>query len=107
MKVITNNELKCTIVLAALQGVTDPEIGLNVLDLGLINQIDFDEPGRKIILNMTLTTAYCPMGASITGNVEKALQSVFSQEQIEVLLSFDPPWNADRISEEGRRFLQL
>ena len=74
MNVITNNNIKSTIALAALQNVIDPEIGLNVADLGLIYQIDFDEPGKKIITTMTLTTQFCPMGESITDGVTQAMQ---------------------------------
>ena len=62
MNVITNNNLKSTIALAALQDVVDPEIGLNVVDLGLIYQLDFDEEGNSIFCRMTLTTQFCPMG---------------------------------------------
>ena len=65
MEVITNNNLQCTVALAALYDVCDPEIGLNVVDLGLIYQVDFDEAGKKVIANMTLTTQFCPMGENI------------------------------------------
>lgn len=47
MSVVTNNDLRCTIALAALENVIDPEIGLNVVDLGLIYEIDFDEGGDR------------------------------------------------------------
>ena len=56
MEVITNNNIKCTVALAALYDVYDPEIGLNVVDLGLIYQIDFDEDEKRIAASMTLTT---------------------------------------------------
>jgi metal-sulfur cluster biosynthetic enzyme len=105
MNVITNNKVKCTVALAALQNVMDPEIGLNVVDLGLIYQIDFDEPGKKIYCSMTLTTQFCPMSESITGGVRNALQSIFIDDAIEVELTFDPPWNHELISEEGQLFL--
>ncbi|MEO7043718.1 MAG: metal-sulfur cluster assembly factor, partial [Ferruginibacter sp.] len=93
------------IALAALQNVIDPEIGLNVVDLGLIYQMDFDEGKKKVYCSMTLTTQFCPMGESISTGVRNALQNVFKQDVIDVTLTFDPPWNHERISEEGKIFL--
>ncbi len=105
MNVMTNNNIKCTIALAALQQVIDPEIGLNIVDLGLVYRLDFDDACQKIEVTMTLTTPFCPMGASITHAVEKLLSATFAGEQIAVNLSFDPPWKHDRISEAGKLFL--
>lgn len=105
MNTITNNDLKCTIALAALEHVYDPEIGLNVVDLGLIYQIDFDEEQSKIYCSMTLTTQFCPMGESITTGVTMALQSTFAGYEVTVSLSFDPPWNYELISDAGKLFL--
>lgn len=105
MNVITNNPVKCNIALASLQHVTDPEIGLNVVDLGLIYQVDFDEELRRIYAEMTLTTQFCPMGESIVDGVTNALQTTFGDDHVQVVLTFEPAWNSDRISEEGRLFL--
>lgn len=91
--------------MTALQNVIDPEIGLNVADLGLIYQIDFDEPNRKISTTMTLTTQFCPMGESIVDGVTQALQQTFPDDTIQVDLTFNPPWSYNLISEEGRKFL--
>jgi len=105
MNVITNNNLRCTVALAALENVMDPEIGLNVVDLGLIYQIDFDDISSKIFITMTLTTQFCPMGASITGAVQRALENTFTGTQVLLELTFDPPWSHEFISEEGKIFL--
>ena len=105
MNVITNNNIKCTVALAALESVIDPEIGLNVVDLGLIYQLDFDEVGKKIYVTMTLTTQFCPMGESITAAVKRVLEKTFEGETGSLELSFDPPWSYERISEEGKQFL--
>ena len=105
MNVITNDNLRCTIALAVLQDVTDPEIGLNVVDLGLIYQIDFDEERREIFGLMTLTTQFCPMGESIVGAVTRAIQNAFGDYTVQVNLTFDPPWKNNMISEEGKEFL--
>ncbi len=105
MNVITNNNLKCTIALASLQNVEDPEIGLNIVDLGLINQIDFDETAMTIFCTMTLTTQFCPMGESITNAVKENLKLSFPEYEPIVELTFDPPWNHEMISEAGQQFL--
>jgi metal-sulfur cluster biosynthetic enzyme len=107
MKVITNNNLKCTIALAALQDVMDPEIGLNIVDLGLVYQVDFEELGRKIFCTMTLTTRFCPMGESITDAAREVLLSVFPEYEVEMNITFNPPWNHEMISKEGQDFLNL
>jgi metal-sulfur cluster biosynthetic enzyme len=105
MNVITNNSIKCTVALAALQNVMDPEIGLNVVDLGLIYQVDFEEAASRIYVSMTLTTQFCPMGESIVDGVAQALELTFPEEEINVELTFDPHWNHERISTEGQQFL--
>ena len=105
MNVITNNHIKCNIALAALENVMDPEIGLNVVDLGLIYQIDFDGTDDKMYVAMTLTTQFCPMGESITGTIKKVLENTFSGMEVQLELTFDPPWTHERISDEGREFL--
>jgi metal-sulfur cluster biosynthetic enzyme len=105
MNVITNDNIRCNIALAALKNVMDPEIGLNIVDLGLIYQMDFDERKKKVYCSMTLTTQFCPMGESISTGVRNALQNVFKQDVIKVILTFDPPWNHEQISEEGKIFL--
>ena len=105
MNIISNNQLKSTVALAALQNVMDPEIGLNIVDLGLIYQIDFDETEMKLFCTMTLTTQFCPMGESITGAAKESLQISFPGYEPIIELTFDPPWNHQMISEEGQEFL--
>jgi metal-sulfur cluster biosynthetic enzyme len=85
--------------------VRDPEIGLNVVDLGLVYQLDFDTEAGKIYALVTLTTQFCPMGESIIDGVAHALQAAFPGEEVEVTLTFTPRWNAAGISPEGKIFL--
>lgn len=105
MNIITNDNEKKNRALDALKNVIDPEIGLNVVDLGLIYQIDFDEAEKKIYCSMTLTTRFCPMGESISMGVTNALQQTFPAYDIEVKVIFDPPWNSQRITDNGREIL--
>lgn len=105
MSVITNSNIKSTVALAALQNVMDPEIGLNIVDLGLIYQLDFEESEKRIYCAMTLTTQFCPMGESITNAVKENLKLSFPEYEIRIELTFDPQWNHEMISVEGREFL--
>jgi len=103
--VITNHQTQCDRALAALHEVIDPEIGLNIVDLGLLYQIDFDEANKEIFISMTLTTQFCPMGDSIRNNAGRAMQQAFPEYTIHIELVFDPPWTSERISEQGQQFL--
>ncbi|GAB1429719.1 metal-sulfur cluster assembly factor [Ignavibacteria bacterium] len=106
MNIVSNDDTKCTAAITSLKEVIDPEIGLNIVDLGLIYAVNFMEEEKRIICVMTLTTEYCPMGESIVDNTRQALQSSFSDfGTIEVNLTFDPHWSYSMISEEGRKFL--
>ncbi len=101
----TNNNIKCTIAMGALQHVMDPEIGLSVIDLGLVYKINFNEGDRSIDVDMTLTTQFCPMGESIIDGVRAGLEDTFKGDVVNINLVFEPRWNHDMISDEGREFL--
>ncbi len=105
MSVKNNNEEKSAIALEGLKLVDDPEVGLNVVDLGLIYELDFNEAEKKVVCIMTLTTEFCPMGESIIENVKMSLETSFPNYQVDVFLTFQPPWTYDLISEDGHAFL--
>ena len=107
MNEITNDKEKLAIALSALHGVDDPEIGLNVVDLGLIYQIDFDEENKKIFCRHSLTTQFCPMGESINEGVKSPIAEAFPDYGVETDITFDPPWSSSRISGVGRAFLNM
>lgn len=105
MNVITNDSARCSEALTALQQVKDPEIGLNIVDLGLVYQLDVDSLNATVYLQMTLTTQFCPMGSSIVDLSKKSLQQVFPGYEVIVSLTFEPRWSTARISAEGKLFL--
>lgn len=91
-------------VMAALREVIDPELGINVVDLGLIYGVATDASG--VCVDMTLTTPGCPLHDSIRDAVETAVQFLVpGVESVCVNLVWDPPWCADRITEAGLREL--
>lgn len=103
--VVTNSQEKCDEALAGLYNVYDPEVGLNVVDLGLIYQLNFNEEEQQLDASMTLTTQFCPMGESITSDVTQSLTQSFPQWKINVNLTFEPPWDYSKISPAGKEFL--
>lgn len=86
-----------TVALDALRQVLDPEIGMNIVDLGLI--YDVKVTGDEVRVAMTLTTAGCPMGESIRGGAEVALLNLEGVASAHVELVFDPPWHPGMISQ--------
>lgn len=89
-----------------LQEVIDPELGINITDLGLVYEITCDEH-QNININMTLTSPGCPMGDVIIEQVKEKLNNNFPDSKNQVNLVWDPPWNQDMISRKGREELNL
>ena len=87
-------------VLAALRQVIDPEIGCNIVDLGLIYGTTIT--GTKVTVQMTLTTPGCPMGESIAQGAQWAMLGIEGVEDAAVEIVWDPPWNPSMMSELGR-----
>ncbi len=88
----------------------DPEIPVNIVDLGLVYDLRFDElPGghRAVYVRMTLTAPGCGMGATIAGDAQQKLLSLEGVEEASVEIVWDPPWHQSMITEAGRRILGL
>jgi len=105
MNIKTNNNEKCEYALQDLYNVIDPEIGLNIVDLGLLYEMYFDEDAKKLECIMTLTTQFCPMGEAITSDTHNSLEQSFPDFDITINLIFEPAWNMNMISMTGREYL--
>ena len=88
-------------VIAALKEIFDPEIPVNIYDLGLIYGVEVS-PEADVSITMTLTTPHCPVAESMPGEVELRASSVPGVRDAEVNLVWDPPWGPDRMSDEAR-----
>lgn len=88
-------------VIDALKEIYDPEIPVNIYDLGLIYGVEVDDEADAII-TMTLTTPHCPVAESMPGEVELRAASVPGIRDAEVNLVWDPPWSPDKMSDEAR-----
>ena len=88
-------------VIAALKEIFDPEIPVNIYDLGLIYGVEITDEADAII-TMTLTTPHCPVAESMPGEVELRAASVPGVRDAEVSLVWDPPWGPDKMTDEAR-----
>jgi FeS assembly SUF system protein len=88
-------------VVDALKDIYDPEIPVNIYDLGLIYAVEVTEGGDAKV-TMTLTTPHCPVAESMPGEVELRVGSVPGVRDAEVLLVWDPPWGPDKMTDEAR-----
>ena len=93
-------------VLEALRTVRDPEIPVNLVDLGLIYELVVKK-GGVVFVEMTLTTPACPVAQSMPGEVEAAIAGVPGVNEVRVRLVWSPPWDRDRMSEEAKLELGL
>lgn len=88
-------------VIAALKEIFDPEIPVNIYDLGLIYNVEVADGGHTVV-TMTLTTPHCPVAESMPGEVELRVGAVPGVGDVEVNLVWDPPWNPQLMSDEAK-----
>jgi len=89
-------------IVAALESVIDPELGIDIVNLGLIYQIEFDAANGDTTVEMTLTTMGCPLADVLTDQIHVALKEVQEVGDIEVKLVWYPAWTTDRMSRYAR-----
>lgn len=93
-------------VVAALKKVFDPEMPVNIYELGLIYDIALDDAGN-VAIRMTLTAPNCPVAGSLPASVEQAVRAVPGVNSVKLELTFDPPWTKDRMSEAAKLALGI
>ncbi|MBE3550606.1 MAG: metal-sulfur cluster assembly factor [Brockia lithotrophica] len=93
-------------LIEALMGVVDPEIGMDIVNLGLVYELHKDESGRLKVV-MTLTAVGCPLAPAIVGDVRRALLGLEKYSDVEVELAYSPPWDRSRLSRVAKMALGL
>ncbi len=93
-------------VIQSIRTVYDPEIPINIYDLGLIYEINITPPGI-VAVKMTLTTPSCPEAQTIPGMVESVVRAIDRVVDVSIELVWDPPWTKDNMSEEARLLLGM
>ena len=93
-------------IAAALRKVYDPEMPVNIYELGLIYEIAVDDSGC-VAIRMTLTAPNCPVAGSLPGEVERAVRAVPGVSEVKLELTFDPPWTKARMSEAAKLALGI
>jgi FeS assembly SUF system protein len=93
-------------IVTALKRVYDPEMPVNIYELGLIYSLTVDDAGRAAI-RMTLTAPNCPVAGTMPGEVERAVRAVPGVSDVKLELTFDPPWSKDRMSEAAKLALGI
>ncbi|HIP88830.1 MAG TPA: metal-sulfur cluster assembly factor [Thermococcus paralvinellae] len=99
-------KLSKEIILEKLKEVIDPEIGIDVVNLGLIYDVDV-RPDNTVYVKMTMTTPGCPLTMWLLKAVEEKVLEIPGVKDAEIELTFDPPWTPERISEEYKKKLGL
>jgi len=93
-------------IVTAIRGIFDPEISVNIYDLGLIYKIDINDE-NEVSIEMTLTAAACPVAGILPGQVESVVGSLNGVNCVTVSLVWDPPWSREMMSDEAKLALGL
>jgi mrp protein homolog len=89
-------------IVKMLRTVYDPEIPVNIYDLGLIYNVDIQDGGAKVVITMTLTAPNCPAADFILQDVQIKVESISGVKRCDIELTFDPPWHSSMMSEEAQ-----
>ncbi len=90
-------------VFEALRAVEDPELGMDIVELGLLYDVEVDGPKVKVI--HTLTSMGCPVGPMIQENVDQIVRAMPDVEDVDVELTWDPPWTPEKMSDDAKFIL--
>jgi metal-sulfur cluster biosynthetic enzyme len=91
----------------ALKQIDDPEIGINIVDLGLVYEVNLDNE-KDVQIVMTLTTPFCPIGPSLKQQIANVLhRDIETVDKVDVQFTFNPPWDKEMMSEEAKEELGI
>jgi metal-sulfur cluster biosynthetic enzyme len=91
----------------AMKQVDDPELGINVVDLGLLYEVRVDEATGVVDLDMTLTSMGCPLTEQIIADVRKFVEPLDGVTRVDVNWVWDPPWGPDKMTDDGRLMMKV
>lgn len=91
----------------AMKQVDDPELGINVVDLGLLYEVRTDEATGKVDLDMTLTSMGCPLTDQIIADVRKYVEPMDGVTSVDVNWVWDPPWGPDKMTDDGKLMMKV
>jgi metal-sulfur cluster biosynthetic enzyme len=91
----------------AMKQVDDPELGINVVDLGLLYDVHVDEATGKVDLNLTLTSMGCPLTEQIIADVRKFVEPLDGVTSVDINWVWDPPWGPDKMTDDGRLMMKV
>lgn len=91
-------------MMGAIENVIDPELGIDIVNLGLVYDVELDDEGKAIV-TMTLTSMGCPMGPQIVGSVEQELRELPEVKDVEVNIVWSPPWSKEMMSRYAKMAL--
>jgi metal-sulfur cluster biosynthetic enzyme len=90
-------------VIEALRQVEDPELGMDIVDLGLLYDVEVENGNVKVI--HTLTSMGCPVGPMIQQNVDEVVRALPGVDEVEIELTWDPPWSPEKMSDDAKFIL--
>jgi metal-sulfur cluster biosynthetic enzyme len=102
---LVGEELAPELVRDVLHAVIDPELGVNIVDLGLVYRVTVDDGTGSVLVEMTLTTPGCPLGGYMDDEIHNELEQLPRVRDVRVELVWEPPWDPEMMTDEGRRQL--